>query len=243
MFWSDNNFITGSAYIKRLKKYCKKCTHENILDYKIDKGGDIFNKKSKHTYASAFKASFGILINDSKNFIRGVNKKNSYHYLGWIPSRFRSVLNYKYVKKKSVKPEDIKKYKILFFTLHLEPEVALQYFSPEFSNSMEAIIWISKSLPLNYIIVVKEQVASYGVRSRWYYSQLTKIPNVVIAHPESHSWDWINLSSIVATITGTVGQEAVHFRKPVLSFGKHQIINYLPTVYYVSNSPIAMKSP
>jgi len=117
----------------------------------------------------------------------------------------------------------------------MEPEVALQYFSPEFSNSMEAITWISKSLPAGYLLVVKEQVNSYGVRSKWYYKQLLKMPNVMLSNPNVHSWDWIKYSDIVATITGSVGQEAIHFEKPVLSFGKHQIINYLPTVRYVSN--------
>ena len=63
----------------------------------------------------------------------------------------------------------------------------------------------------------------------------SKIPNVVLAHPDTDSWKWIELSEIVATITGTVGQEAVHFEKPVISFGKHQIINHLPTVFFVSN--------
>jgi hypothetical protein len=234
-FWSDNDFITGELYIKRLKEYCENYTHGVVLSYEIDKMGDIKNKKAKYTYTSALKASAQILINDSKNFARGINKIDSYHYLGWLSSRFRSVSNYKYVKKNSVKPGDLSEYQTVFFPLHLEPEVALQYFSPEFSNSMEAIVWISKSLPVNYIVVVKEQANSYGVRSRWYYKQLIKIPNVVMSHPDSHSWDWIKSSNIVATITGTAGQEAVNFEKPVLSFGKHQIINYLPTVYYVSN--------
>ena len=33
--------------------------------------------------------------------------------------------------------------------------------------------------------------------------------NVVIAHPKVRSIDWIKMSSIVATITGTVGTEAI----------------------------------
>jgi len=236
MFWSDDDYITSRKYIERVKKNSLNIDKKDIpQQYEIDGEANRINKKVKYSYVSAFKEATKTIINDSKNFIRGINKKDSYHYLGWLPSNFRKIKNYKYVKNNSVTYSDVLKQKIVYFTLHLEPEVALQQFSPEFGNSMEAIIWLSKSLPVNYILVVKEQVYSYGVRSKWYYNQLIKIPNVVLAHPDTDSWKWIELSEIVATITGTVGQEAVHFEKPVISFGKHQIINHLPTVFFVSN--------
>ena len=57
----------------------------------------------------------------------------------------------------------------------------------------------------------------------------------MLADPEIHSWKWIDRADIVATITGTIGIESVYFNKPVISFGRHQVINYLPTVHYVSN--------
>jgi len=235
MFWSDDDYLTGSLYIKRVNKFLNRSDESAAIEYSIDKAADNLNKSAVYSYKSAIKTSFEIILNDSKKTIRRNNKKDSYHYLGWLPSVFRRVYNYRYVKQNSKSISDLTSHKIVFFTLHLEPEVALQYFSPEFGNSMEAIIWISKSLPADCILVVKEQAASYGVRSKWYYRQLIKIPNVVLSHPDVHSWSWIKASSIVATITGTSGQEAVHMEKPVLSFGKHQIINHLPTVYYVSN--------
>jgi hypothetical protein len=234
-FWSDDEFISGSAYIKRIKNYLNNNKDKEILNYESHKWSENINKSAKYSYTKATKSALKVVVNDSKKFIRGTNKKDSYHYLGWLPSIFRSVSNYKYIKNNSIFPKDLSGYKVVLFNLHMEPEVALQYFSPEFSNSFEAITWISKSLPVNYLIVVKEQAFSFGVRSRWYYKQLRKIPNVVLSHPDVHSWEWIQLSDIVATITGTVGQEAVNFEKPVLSFGKHQVVNYLPTVYYVSN--------
>jgi hypothetical protein len=234
-FWSDNDYISGSRYVNRIEKYLKNFENKEIVQLEKNKWSDKVNKSARYSYTKAARTAFKIIINDSKNFIRRMNKKDSYHYLGWLPSVFRTVSNYNYVKNHSVLPKDLLENKIVLFNLHLEPEVALQYFSPEFSNSMEAIIWISKSLPVNYIIVVKEQSLPYGIRSRWYYEQLIKIPNVVLSHPDVDSWKWIQASDIVATITGTVGQEAVNFEKPVLSFGKHQIINRLPTVYYASN--------
>ena len=235
VFWSDNEFITGSRYIDRLNKYKVICDNKDTIEYEINRRTEKINKSAKYTYIAAVNKAIKIIINDSKNFIRGINKKDSYYYLGWLPSVFRSVHNYNYVKKNSVTFDNLSEYKVIFLTLHMEPEVALQSLSPEFNNSMEIITWISKSLPVNYIIVVKEQANSYAVRSKWYYKQLIKMPNVVLSHPDLHSWKWIKFSDIVATITGTVGQEAVHFEKPVISFGRHQVINHLPTVYYASN--------
>jgi hypothetical protein len=236
-FWSDDNFITSKKYIDRIRKNIslKKCTNTNT-SYQIDYDGEKVNLDARYTISNAIKIFFKIFYNDTKNLIRGMRKKDSYHYLGWAPSLFRSIANYRYVKSNSVFPSDINKnYRVCFFTLHMEPEVALLNFSPEFNNSFEAISWISKSLPVNAMLVIKEQANSFGVRSKWYYKQLKKIPNVMLADPEIHSWKWIDRADIVATITGTIGIESVYFNKPVISFGRHQVINYLPTVRYVSN--------
>ena len=62
-----------------------------------------------------------------------------------------------------------------------------------------------------------------------------------MAYPTIPSWEWIKKSKFVTTITGSVGVEAIYFEKPVLSFGKHQIINLLPTVRYVNNYESTLK--
>ena len=38
----------------------------------------------------------------------------------------------------------------------MEPEVSLLQVSPEFNNSYEVICWVSKSLPADTMLVVKE---------------------------------------------------------------------------------------
>ena len=107
--------------------------------------------------------------------------------------------------------------------------------SPEFNNTLEMITWVSKNLPADYSIVIKEQPWAYGTRSFWFYNRLKEMPNVYLAHPKIHPWDWIKKSFCVSTITGSSGYEAVNFKIPVLSFGKHQIINFLPTVKYCNS--------
>ena len=107
----------------------------------------------------------------------------------------------------------------------MEPEVALLSISPEFNNSMEMIAWISKSVPADVLLVIKEQPLSFGIRSRHYYDNFRRIENVVLADPRVHSWEWIRAASVVATITGSVGFEAVHFERPTvtLSLDKQEV--------------------
>ena len=142
---------------------------------------------------------------------------------------------YRYFQRNGVRPEDLQDYRIVYVPLHMEPEAALMSVSPEFNNSMEMITWISKSLPADTQIVVKEQPFSFGIRSKHYYDNLQRIGNVALASPNVHPWDWIRAARVTATITGTAGIEAVYFGKPVLSFGRHQVINRLPSVRFADS--------
>jgi hypothetical protein len=236
LIWSDNEYMTNERFIKRVKEYLEisDANNNGLPEYEIETGHTV-NRNFKFSYFHSFKGALRIMRSDIGKIVLNTRKKNSYHFFGWVPSFFRKVRNYKYVKSISHRPSELVNYRIVFFTLHLEPEIALLTLSPEFNNSMEVIAWISKSLPADTILVVKEHYHSFAVRSKWYYRQINKIGNVVWADPDIHSWEWINQAEVVATITGTVGTEAVHAEKLVLSFGMHQIINFLPSVRYVSN--------
>lgn len=247
---SNNNMLFHNSYLEN-KELLSKLNHfldlpESLSDYKVDtlvqhKFSTAANSISGWTYIDALIKSFKMFKKEFRmrlgNFVRGrkADKESGYIPYAWIPSKFREVRNYKYIQKNSVRPEGLEGLKIVYFPLHLEPEVALMTISPEFSNSLEAISWISKSLPADYVLVVREYNLSFGVRSKWFYNTLLQIGNVRFAHPSVHSWDWIKKSVLVSTITGSVGFEGVYLRKPVLSYGKHQLINDLSTVEYASD--------
>ncbi|MBH11259.1 MAG: hypothetical protein CMG74_13085 [Candidatus Marinimicrobia bacterium] len=234
--WSDNNFLTSSYFINSIKKNLNDYNPANSsIDYQVDSGAKILIEK--HFNKSYAKASIELLKNiiiKTKQALSGNYPNDSYYLYGWTPTIIRNVRNYNYIKKIGKNPTQLKKYKIVYFPLQIEPEVSLYLFSPEFTNFIEAISWISKSVPADYIIVIKENI-HFGTKSKNKYKQLTKMANVCWAHPEISSWEWIESSNLIATITGTVGVEGVYFKKPVISFGAHQIINYLPTVLHVKN--------
>ena len=168
-------------------------------------------------------------------YIRGYKKVGSYIFCGWVPTLFRKVNSYKYWEKYGVNIDDMRGKKTVIFPLHFEPEISLMQVSPEFSNSYEIICWVSKNLPADVMLVVKENPWSFGIRSKDYYDRLRKISNVELAQPDTNTKEWVDHSLFTVAISGTSGFESVYYDKPVLSYGKHQIINYLPTVYYVSS--------
>lgn len=106
-----------------------------------------------------------------------------------------------------------------FFPLHYEPEIALLLLAPFWTNQINLIRQIAKSLPLCFKLYVKEHPLMVGYRTHAYYRELKKIPNVKLLNPSLKSFDIIKHSRLVLTITGTVGLEALLCKKPVITFG------------------------
>ena len=190
---------------------------------------------NKYSFFAAFKKAAYICIHEIYKYIRGYRKPQSYVFCGWVPVLFRKAISYKYWEKYGVNVDNMKGKKTVIFPLHFEPEISLMQVSPEFNNSYEIICWVSKNLPADTVLIVKENPWSFGIRSKSYYNRLRKIANVELAHPGTNTKEWIDYSLFTVAISGTAGFESVYYSKPVLSYGKYQIINYLPTVYFVSS--------
>lgn len=235
-FWSDDNYITSSILIKSINEIKNQdLTNYKDVEYKVDKYTKKANTNFKMNYTASCKEFLKIFYKNTKSLIRRNFKRDSYGYLGWAPPAFRRVNNYKFVKKIAKQPKDLINYDIIYLTLHLEPEVSTLAFTPEFNNSMEIISIISKCIPTSSVLVVKEHIHSFGVRSKSYYKLINKIGNVFWSYPDIDSHEWLEKSKVIVSMTGTVGFEAVYFKKPVISFGKHQLINNLNTVFYCNN--------
>jgi capsule polysaccharide export protein KpsC/LpsZ len=87
---------------------------------------------------------------------------------------------------------------------------------------------ISKSLPVNYKLYVKEHPSlyKYKVRPHSYYREINDLPNTVLIHPDVSSHELIQNAEITTTVTGTAGLEALIYKKPVITFGEphyHQL--------------------
>ncbi len=235
-FFSDNEFNSSKELINNLTKNINKSIlelkdikyeKENLAKYRLVlKNDNLFHLISNCLIS---------IINDIK--IRLLRKKTdfSYQFFGWTKSYITAYFNNRYIEKIKIDLKKNKELKFVYFPLHCEPEVSLLNFSPENNNSLEVISWISKSLPANYILVLKEHPISLGVRTISFYQLINKLGNVFFVSTKNDSIPIIKKSSFVATITGSVSQEAVLMEKKVLSFGKNQYLNIISNVYYCSN--------
>ena len=242
--WSDNNFPHNFKLIKSLKSKSIKYG-KSVFDIKkiIKKNSSTYGHSvHKYSFFQNFKILILYIILEFYRLLKKTRKKNSYYFLSNLNRIILRPFIYKRVLKNGLHFDQIKKMKYIYVPLHLEPEMALQSFSPEFNNQYEMISWISKSLPSNYHVIIKEHPEMYGLRTLNYLNKLLQIPNLSIAKPYVNSIDIINKCKAVGTITGTAAFEAIYLKKPVLSFGFHQIINYLSSVYYCSNFLETQKS-
>jgi hypothetical protein len=240
-FWGNDTYYSSDQYKSEIRSYLhdvrntEDWAQTDDLEYEIDSGGSQVIDKISYGYRAAFKRMGNIIYRDTVNAVLGRRKPNSIRMYAWAGGGFRKVKNYRYVKKYGATPDVTKDYNVAYFPLQMEPELSLLLFSPEFVNTVEAIIWLAKGLPSNWLLVVKEQPNAFQFRSKSFYERFRQIGNVVLADPDTRGWDWIRASKLVATVTGTTGVEAVYLNRPVLSFGQHQVINELPTVFPVTN--------
>ena len=236
--WSDNQYWTSKAYIESIKRYVSEPQGDEAFDvpkFELESNARHFMAGHRHSRKATIKKLIYLGMNRLKRVFRGTYSSANEKPFGWVYQTLNQWRTYNYVATLGKKPSDLTGYKVVFFPLQMEPEASTQYCSPEFTNSYELISWVSKSLPADTLLVVKEQPFCFGRRSLRYYRIMEQIGNVVLADPDVHSWDWIKTSRAVAVMTGTAGTEAIYFKRPVLSFGFHQIINHLPTVRYASN--------
>jgi len=118
-----------------------------------------------------------------------------------------------------------------FFPLHYEPEVSLLLQAPYYTDQAHLIQQIAKSLPVQMTLYVKEHPTMVEYRTRRFYKELKKMPNVKLLPPTMTSYEILPHAKLIVTITGTSAWEGTFLKKPVIAFG-HWFYNTLPFIKY-----------
>ena len=189
----------------------------------------IKNENSKHlqSYVKNFGGKKSRKIKAiSEYFLKSNNSNKKTHFSYYGRSKIRVFLKYiSYIlqtkKRKSfidknLEYEHHKNEKYILFTLHQEPEKTLLIEAPFFTNQLEVIRHIAKSLPIGYKLYVKEHYSQSlrEWRKNSYYQKIMKIPNVRLFHPYCNTENLIQNSSLVISIGGTISLEASFMQKP-----------------------------
>jgi len=219
----DNNQpqITSSGFENTSQEeFLRKNNPRNGVDKKF------INREEKLGIANLIKKNikylFKICNNDYRNF-----------YENWGRTRIRYLLSKEFplillvkrsyresylnkIAKKQIDPSQ----PFVYFPLQHEPERTLLIDAPFYTNQIEIIKNIAKSLPIDFKLLVKEHFSmrTEAWRERRYYKNLQEIPNLELIHPSVDSYSLLKSCSLVATLTGTSALEAAFYQKPSIVF-------------------------
>lgn len=119
----------------------------------------------------------------------------------------------------------------VYFPLQMQPEMTTSALGGRFRDQAYAIERLAAILPEGVRILVKEnpKQGSY-MRGPMFFHRLKRIPSVTFLPSWANTHALTENARFVATITGTVGWEAIRQGKPALVFG-HAWFRRLPGVH------------
>lgn len=130
---------------------------------------------------------------------------------------FSSWFAYQRIPKSSPAPDE----KFIYFALHMQPEATTSPMGGVFVDQYYVILLLARNLPKGVTVVVKEHpMQELWQRTPDFYNLLKAEPNVKFVSLKENSFELIERCLAVATITGTVGWEALFLDKPVIVFGE-----------------------
>ena len=96
----------------------------------------------------------------------------------------------------------------LLYTLHKQPEASIDVLGADYANQYELIKGISRQLPQDIRLYVKEHSHCLGDRTRSELLSIKRLPGVRLIDPFADTHDLIKNARAVVTVSGTVAYEA-----------------------------------
>lgn len=187
--------------------------------------------------SSVFKLLYDIAYNTAYYIwwrLRGYEKGRSY-FLGdnirYLYRNWRDRSEIRRLARTTLK--DLDGQRFVYFPLHIEPETALQMISPEYFFQHTSLAVLARDLPAGVRLAVKETFGALGRRPSEFYRHIKDLKPLVLLELLELGLDCVRKADVVATISGTGGFEGAVIGKPVISFGQHNVYNFLPHVRQV----------
>ena len=105
----------------------------------------------------------------------------------------------------------------VLYALHQQPEASIDVVGAYFSNQIELIKSLARSIPSTHELYIKEHRASIGVRSLAYHRTLQRIPCVRLIDPYADSHQLIRNADLVVSVSGTIAYEAALYGTPAMT--------------------------
>jgi len=208
--------VSSLAYNKTIKSYNEKWRASNrkrasaAIQFLFNSN----NKNAKTHFAYFGRTKSGVLFNAIKQVLQ---KQQRTSFLNkHLPT--------------SVKHNE----KFIYFPLGVDEEHNLLIGAPFYTNQIETIRHVAKSIPINYKLYVKEHPSSAtrNWKSVSDYKEIMNIPNVRLLHHSVPQSELFQNCSLVISAMGSSCLEAVFYGKPSVIFGK-LYYSILPSVHHV----------
>ena len=160
------------------------------------------------------------IVNYFKNFGRWIYRKHGFMSFNSFHKLFTDCIRYKInYSKNALNEVDFNK-NYVYFPLQMQPELTTTTLGGIYKDQLLAIEHLNTILPDNWYIYIKENPKQLNLyRGTYFFKRLNKIKNVKFISKIVNTYDLLQNSKFVATVTGTVGWEAITVGKPALIFG------------------------
>lgn len=206
-------------YLRPTAGYVDKVLHSQGIQ--VEGNSLIFARRRKTFSKSSFSAS-GIAV---KSILKKIRRKVSG---GQFSENDDFWTKYDSLSKDLEAIKELSGAGFVYVALHYQPEATTAPLGGMFANQLLMILHLRSVLPANIVIAIKEH-PSMLLRDRhdkkiWrpndFYAILAALPNTYLISKSYRSHDVLAMCRGVATVTGTVGLEALLLGKPVLTFGE-----------------------
>ncbi len=214
---------------EELRNYIQSKNTKNLVQ-------NFLNKHAENSNSLKLKTLWNFLSSPNTNI------KTNYNYYGRtkfnvlknaFDLQIRKKIRKSFIDKNLIRDPDLS-HPYVYFPLGVALERHILIGAPYFTNQIELLRHLAKSLPVGYRLLTKENQAqsSREWRPISEYKEMMDIPNTTVIHPSYPQTELLKNSSLVATITGSSSFEAAFYQKPSIVFGD-VIYSYLPSVMKV----------
>jgi len=228
-------------YADDISNMKKKVDHRNFDELRKYYDSLNLSNKIKKANIDPFGNKTNILTAAIDYIFKTKNNNTKTHYSYFGHSKIKAILNaisnsiktkrrWEYLDKHLTKNINLNK-KFIYFPLHIEQERSTLIATPFYTNDIEFIKNIAKSIPIDHLLYVKEHPAQLTRhwRDKKIYQAISNIPNVIMVHPFESSIDMIKNCSMVITKSGTAALEASFYEKPAITCADFDYV-LLPSV-------------
>lgn len=216
--------------VKELQDFLKGYSYSDNLK--------TFSTKFQDSKIRLLKAAYGFLFSKNDNI------KTHYTYFGRTKLKvllhsilysIKTRINLHFINKNFARTIN-EHTPFIYYPFQLDEESTSLMTYPFYTNQIEIITHIVKSLPIDYKLYLKEHpvMAFRGWRNKDYYKQIMKLPNVVLVHPSVKSDEILQKCSLVIAISSTSGLEAAFYKKPSIIFANTDY-SHLSSVHKIEN--------